>query len=810
MIRVMAVLLVTRAAMRRHWRGLLVVTLLVAVAAAAVLTAVAGARRTASALDRFRAYSRSGDIELDVGVASPAQLAAVRRVPTVAGVGVLYQMILTIPNGTSYGETVPSAAAVDESFAHAVDRPLVVAGRLPRQSRADELAVSESFASQHHIGVGGTLTVESWTPAQTQLGATGADPGPPAGPRVTFRIVGLVRRPLDLGVTGGFGGVVVPTRAFYEQYRDRIGTFVGDLLRVRTRRGAADVPATIAAARRIFGDSLIQALGVASETSGASDAIDVLALALWIFAGVAALAGVTAVGIVTLRQLGAEERDQQTLASLGLTARQRAASVALLAVPAAVGGAALAVVIAVLLSPLLPFGVARRAEIDPGLDADGLVLGVGALAVIGFVVLLAAAAAWRIAHAPARDRSRAGVPSPSAAARLAEGARATPAFTTGLRMALEPGRGRSAVPVRSAFAGAALATLGIVAVVVFSASLDRLVTTPRLYGWSWDTVVEPNGPLQTRNRAVCGDVSNRLAPRKVLAEIEAVCLESFEVDGHPLTGWGLHPLRGSIEPTIVEGRAPHNAREIALGADALDATGKSVGDTVRVRGPVAMGRLRIVGQMVFASLASDDPEPLAGGAAMTSAAFARLAGPQDAPNVSILARFAPGVEPDRLPRTAAGLWRFSGAVGRPATLPVEIDRIEQVDDLPLILGGLLALLAGVAVGHAIVVGARRRRHELAVLRTIGFERRDVRAAIAYQSTILTGLGLVVGIPAGFAVGRVVWRLVAEGLGLRAHVEVPVAAVVLVGVVAVVVANGIGALAATAALRDRPAAVLATE
>src|SRR5205085_2566601 len=56
---IVAVLFVTRAAIRRHWRGLFAVALLVGIAGAAVLTAAAGARRTATALDRFRSYSRS-------------------------------------------------------------------------------------------------------------------------------------------------------------------------------------------------------------------------------------------------------------------------------------------------------------------------------------------------------------------------------------------------------------------------------------------------------------------------------------------------------------------------------------------------------------------------------------------------------------------------------------------------------------------------------------------------------------------------------------------------------------------------------
>ena len=109
-----------------------------------------------------------------------------------------------------------------------------------------------------------------------------------------------------------------------------------------------------------------------------------------------------------------------------------------------------------------------------------------------------------------------------------------------------------------------------------------------------------------------------------------------------------------------------------------------------------------------------------------------------------------------------------------------------------------------------MLAIRRRRRELAVLRTIGFERRDVRAAIAYQSTILAALGLLVGIPFGVVVGRLVWRAVADGLGVEAVFDASVPAIALVVVGALVVANVIGLIAASAAIRDRPATVLSAE
>ena len=77
--------------------------------------------------------------------------------------------------------------------------------------------------------------------------------------------------------------------------------------------------------------------------------------------------------------------------------------------------------------------------------------------------------------------------------------------------------------------------------------------------------------------------------------------------------------------------------------------------------------------------------------------------------------------------------------------------------LPLALGAFLALLAIGAVGHALSIAVRRRRHELAVLRALGLTRRQSRLVIATQASLLAVIGLAFGIPLGVALGRTLWR-----------------------------------------------------
>src|SRR5207244_10883418 len=120
---------------------------------------------------------------------------------------------------------------------------------------------------------------------------------------------------------------------------------------------------------------------------------------------------------------------------------------------------------------------------------------IGAVRTLGLVLVTAAWPTWRSAHsalgarlAPAGQARRV---SPVVSAVARSGAPAT--VTAGVRLALEPGQGRTAVPVRSTMTGAAVAVAALVTAVAFSASLSHLLATPRLYGAPWDARVENVG-----------------------------------------------------------------------------------------------------------------------------------------------------------------------------------------------------------------------------------------------------------------------------------------------------------------------------
>jgi hypothetical protein len=120
-----------------------------------------------------------------------------------------------------------------------------------------------------------------------------------------------------------------------------------------------------------------------------------------------------------------------------------------------------------------------------GISFDWTVLGFGVLALSALLsavgILMAFSAAPHRAVPRLRIRSTMGAQVVAGVARAGVSAPGV----VGVRMALEPGEGRSAVPVRSALLGTVLAVALVVTTLTFGNSLQTLVSSPALYGWNW-------------------------------------------------------------------------------------------------------------------------------------------------------------------------------------------------------------------------------------------------------------------------------------------------------------------------------------
>ncbi|MCJ7670962.1 MAG: FtsX-like permease family protein [Acidimicrobiia bacterium] len=141
---------------------------------------------------------------------------------------------------------------------------------------------------------------------------------------------------------------------------------------------------------------------------------------------------------------------------------------------------------------------------------------------------------------------------------------------------------------------------------------------------------------------------------------------------------------------------------------------------------------------------------------------------------------------------------------------MEVERLQQIDVLPVLLAAFLALLGLVSVGYALASSVRRRSRDLAVLKTLGFARRQVSATVAWQATAMATVGVVIGIPLGVMLGRLIWRSVAKNAGVVPTPDVPIGLLVVVALVTIALANLIAAVPAWVAARTQPARVLRSE
>jgi predicted lysophospholipase L1 biosynthesis ABC-type transport system permease subunit len=142
--------------------------------------------------------------------------------------------------------------------------------------------------------------------------------------------------------------------------------------------------------------------------------------------------------------------------------------------------------------------------------------------------------------------------------------------------------------------------------------------------------------------------------------------------------------------------------------------------------------------------------------------------------------------------------------------PAEILNYSTLGKTPALLGAALAAGAVVALGLTLVTSVRRRRTDLALLKTLGFTRRQLAATIAWQATIAVAIGCLIGIPLGIALGRYLWDLFARGINAVPDPIVPATSIVLIAVIAIVLANLVAAVPGRIAARTPTAQLLRGE
>jgi hypothetical protein len=799
-----------RAELRRRWQATVLLVMVVGLAGGAVMAAVAGARRTDSAMDRFLAYSRPMNI-----LVAGLDFDAVKQLPQVADADQSAYLALTpstpsgAPDPAALGSINPWATVHGRALVTS-DRPLLVRGRLPDPARPLEVAIDETLAVKRRVEPGQTLRMWAYAPRQFEQNLDSSRIPDPAGSAFDFTVTGIVRQPNDLSPVPVQQDVIYLgvndlylTPAFWRANGQTVANF-GVGVAVRLHRGIEDLDGFRVAVRGLPGGpkANIEVGSDIEQTSGrARRAMQVQAVALLAFAVLAAIAGLLVVGQSVARQVQLDAGEQAILRAVGMTRSQLVAATLVRVALVGAGGALLAVILAVLASPLSPIGLARQAEVDPGLSVDVRVLAVGVVGVLVAVLARAGMAAWWVTQAGGSVSVRGRTPRRSSLVveRMAR-AGATPSAVTGIRLALEPGRGETAAPVRTATIGVVVAVAAIAASLTFAASLDHLVRSPALQGWNWDVAVgNPNDRIDISSK---GDLLARNPLVNGYSLLEQA-VQSLDIAGTTVPVVGMSPVKGSVLPRVSDGREPRSADEIAFGRATLRGLGRRVGDVVPVEGPGGRRSLRIVGEVLLSEAASN--MIMSTGAVLTVDGL-RAVLPTERPNQFVV-QYAPGVDKEA---AYASLRRDFGPTVLRAATPDEVENLRRVSGLPFLLAALLAVLGAATLGHLLVTSVRRRQRDLAVLKALGFIRRQVSATIAWQATILAAVALLIGLPAGVAAGRWGWVLVNQGLGSPAEPITPALVVLSVIPATVLVANLVAALPARAAATTRPAVVLRSE
>jgi len=809
-----AVLRLAAHELRARWLGWVVLALLVGMAGGVVLTAAAGARRTDSAYPRFLAASRASDVLVSpAGNGAGGYDNALARLPGAAAVAPLVglQALPPGPGGKLDGAAVV-VAPLDGRFGRTLEIPKMLAGRPPRPDRPDEVMINQIGAQALHVRVGSKLEM-------------GAVAGSGSGPvrRLSERVVGImVERGSVVPVTqlDAVPSIVASEALFHELGPSYLG-FDGAYVKLRPGVTVSDFSnrAQALASKYPATRGQVFVADMAAQAAAIERSIRPQAVALGLFALVLAVTALLVVGQAASRQLLAASRDNGALAALGMT-RGQLMAVGLIEVAAAVAaGAALACGVAVAASPLMPIGPARTAEPHPGLSVDVPVLAVGFAATVILLLVRVAWLAWRLAsvrHAAERDAAGAPARRSQAAERLAR-AGAPVSAVTGVRLAFDPGQGRTAVPVRSALAGLVLSVAAVAAAATFGANLLHLVHTPRLYGQTWDAEIELG----------FGGITPQQFSR-LTGHVPGLSGWTYGVHGTVTIGKtvipaiGLAPGRGPVaSPTLLSGRLPHSAREIVLGTSVLREAGKNIGQSV----PVAPAGSRpapatIVGRAIFPYFGQGGytTTDLGEGAVVTPAALM----PQSSAAAAgagynfVLLKFAPG------PRHAADIAAFGRAmapfcatVQQPTCVitdqrPNGASNYARIDATPEVLAGVLAVLGLAVLAQFGMSSARRRRREFAILKTLGLRRRQLAAITAWQVSALTVLALLAGLPLGVAVGHWAWALFANEVGLSTTALTPVTLVLLMVPAAILAAIAVTLPAGRYCARLSPAAALRSE
>jgi FtsX-like permease family len=829
-----------RASWRRSWREALVIAVIGGLLGAVALGALAGARRTDTAYGRYLASINASTVMIDVPAPLLPVIKHIEHLPGSSSSAVWLGL-----NATPVIDGKPDDSFLTDAVAGSLDgeyfrqdKVTVLAGHLPPAGATDEVVLTPGLARDFGVGVGGHVT---WEFARGMFkNGVPTNARPVDAGRQSFVVAAIAAAPPVLGDEfDDTESALLPPSATAHFLN---GEFAFGWVAMRLSNGDAGIPALqrqlasyAAELSKQYGipvSFLIRRLDVVQHA--AQQAIQPEVLALAVLGGLALPAMLVLVGQGLAQLLRNSEADSLTLRRLGMSRGQAALAISGSGMSAVIAGTAIAVAGAIAASPLAPVGEVRAYDPVRGVQVDGLVVGAGSALLLLLLGVLLGWLAWRTVR-------QAGELSPARpAAAVVSAARVGLPVTvmTGIRYALEHAAGRLRAPVRASLAGSAAAVTAVVAALVFSASLGGLVSHPEQYGWNWTLLIQSQGGwggwapgamtgLVSRQPGVTGWSEFGFSQLPMSRATAGVPVRQDAAGPLvPVLGLLQHP-GVAVEPPTTSGHPLAGKYQVELGTVTMRQLGLHIGDQVEiwpdthlftVVGTVTLPSMGIVltdhvslgsGAMMEESALEAvqelaTKEPTYNGESATSDLSVPSAVAIDVSSAADASRLAARIikaEPDETP---GGIYQLPPQQG------AQIINFQQMGALPLGLALGVAAAAIAALALTVTASVRQRRRELALLKSLGMQRGQLRAIVTSQAITMMVVATLVGVPLGVAGGRWTWTTFANSIGIVPAPVIPVTALAL-GIAGLIAAAGLLALwPAALAARTVPAIMLRAE
>jgi ABC-type lipoprotein release transport system permease subunit len=777
-----------RATLRRNRWSRWFVVVLTGLSVGLVAASWQAERRAAGSLDRLTAYSDAPDaviVTCPPGVdpsvdeslyglcATPETAAETRgeleQIPDIESVteGAMVVMALldpAAPNG--WGRVTLIEASAGPSLLSG--RPIMVAGRQAGNLADDEIVLSEEAAESADLHVGDTVQMAGWTSTDGRFDV------PPDSEPFDSTVVGIVRFVQDLvsrearDLSGTLlGGSVHAGQGWTDAHAHGLFGY-GWAVAAQVRDNDVDRLNELLLER--WQDRVFDLSSVVDTNLAAIDrVIDTERHAVTAFSIIGALASAAVLALLLVRQLARDTADAATLTALGATRRDLMNASVLRALFIGVPAAVLTCVLCVVLSPLGPVGVARRAEPHPGVRVDATVLAVTGCAVAALSAAMGVVTAVRLRRVGARHKEISRIS--GLLAPLGPAPRVGASFTRG--------------GLRAAVVVAALGIAAVVASAGLVASFDRVEGDPLRYGAWWDLVV---GDFSDAELSQAGadliSANTAVAAAATLADLDAV------IDDVPARVISSEVFAGEVPSVAVDGRMPTYTDEIVLGRSLAADLGVTVGDTVEVRVSetnVPPVNLVVVGIAVLNDPISLDIGPGEGALVLPGAIHTFEAQSTQ----SLLVRLDRSL--DRQEAVDSVLDDFDASVVA-ATPQSDLRNLSGIRNVPFYIAALLTVLALATFMHAMVTMIHRHRRDLAVLAATGMTRWQRLLVVITAALAVVVLSATVGAVLGVIGGRALWSSLADRIGLASGPVVEAGPLIVIIAAAVTAALAIATAA----------------